>query len=192
MALALPSLAGTSETLSHLLDPEKIATIKNDRPANTRLYKILGHLESGRQNGENPATVVEKAIQLAGYGGTVAAEADKAAILRDREILAEFGCFTPGGLAELKKGQAPTIMKGEDAGDSVALDHVLPRAIVPELAGRFYNLQAIPSRKNSAKGAKIGQRELGLARSWRKRGLLSGAGLAAVEKAANVSAVPTI
>jgi len=65
----------------------------------------------------------------------------------------------------------------------VALDHVLPRAIVPELAARFYNLEAIPARQNLAKSAKIGEREVLLARRWAKDGLLSAEGLAAVEAA---------
>jgi hypothetical protein len=68
--------------------------------------------------------------------------------------------------------------------DGIALDYVLPRAVVPELAARFYNLEAIPAKANGRKGAKIGQRELDLARRWHREGLLSAAGLAAVEEAA--------
>lgn len=74
--------------------------------------------------------------------------------------------------------------EGGTCRDSVALDHVLPRSVVPELAARFYNLEAIPAKANLAKSAKIGQRELDLARRWQKAGLLSAAGLAAVEAAA--------
>jgi hypothetical protein len=86
-------------------------------------------------------------------------------------------------MAELRKGGSPTITKGPHAGDSVALDHVLPRAVVPKLAARFYNLEAIAAKANLAKSAKIGQRELDLARRWQREGLLSAAGLAAVEAA---------
>jgi hypothetical protein len=56
--------------------------------------------------------------------------------------------------------------------------------LVPELAARFYDLEAIPARVNLAKSAKIGKRELDLARRWNRDGLLSAAGLAAVEAAA--------
>jgi hypothetical protein len=87
-------------------------------------------------------------------------------------------------LAELKRGGSPTITKGPHAGDGIALDHVLPRAVVPELAARFYNLEAIPARLNLAKSAKIAPRELALARRWNREGLLSREGLAAVEAAA--------
>jgi len=87
-------------------------------------------------------------------------------------------------MAELRNCGSPTITKGKHAGDSVALDQVLPRAVVPELAARFYNLEAIPAKENLAKSAKIEERELLLARRWAKDGLLSAEGLAAVEIAA--------
>ena len=83
-------------------------------------------------------------------------------------------------MEKLKKGGSPTITKGEHAGDSIALDHVLPRAVVPELAARFYNLEAIPARENLEKSAKITQREVTLAQRWAKEGLLSAEGLQAV------------
>jgi len=52
---------------------------------------------------------------------------------------------------------------GEHAGDSIALDHILPIAVVPELAARFFNLDALPAKENQAKAARIGRRELDLA-----------------------------
>lgn len=68
----------------------------------------------------------------------------------------------------------PAITKGEHAGDTIALDcHVLPRAVGPELAARFYNLEAVPSRLNLAKSAKIGKREQDPARQWNREGMLS-------------------
>ena len=86
-------------------------------------------------------------------------------------------------VAELRKGYSPTITKGPEAGRGVHLDHILPVHITPELAARFYDLDAISDRENEAKGSKITKRELDLARRWNREGLLSAAGLAAVETA---------
>ena len=88
----------------------------------------------------------------------------------------------------MDRANRPTITKGPHTREGIALDHalpraVLPRAVVPELAARFYNLEAIPAKANLAKSAKIGQRELDPVRRWQKSGLLSAAGLAAVEAA---------
>ena len=126
---------------------------------------------------------MDTAQAAAGYGGTVRAAADKKAITWNRKRLEDFGCFTPEGMVELRKGNAPAITKGPYTGGEVALDHVLPVAVVPELTARFYNLEAIPAKENGSKGAKIGRRELELARRWHRDGLLSAAGLAAVEAA---------
>ncbi len=154
------------QILAPLLDPVKLATLKGDRPANARLYKILGWLETARQGGGDASSVLDTAQIAAGYAGTKAAHADKLAILWSRQQLENFGCFTPAGIGKLKKGGSPQITRGGHIGDFIALDHVLPRSVVPELAARFYNLEAIPARQNLAKSAKIGKRELELAQRW--------------------------
>lgn len=120
------------EILAPLLDPAKVATLKGERPANSRLYKVLGWLETARRAGGDPAAAIDTAQTVAGYAGTVGAKADKAAILWSRKKLEDFGCFTPDGIEKMKKGGAPAITQGGHKGDSVALDHVLPRAVVPE------------------------------------------------------------
>lgn len=187
-ALPLKAAPETAEDiakqiLAPLLDPAKVATLKGDRPANTRLYKVLYWLETARERGGEVFAVIDTAQKVAGYAGTPGGNADKLAISWSRQKLEDFGCFNAEGMAALRKGGSPKITKGQHAGDSVALDHVLPRAVVPELAARFYNLEAIPARENLAKSAKVGKRELELARRWNREGLLSAVGLAATESA---------
>lgn len=169
--------------LAPLLDPEKVATLKGDRPANARLYRILYWLETTRAAGGDAPRIIDEAQAAAGYANSPGAKADKQGILWSRAKLEEYGCFNVEGLEKLKKGGSPVITKGKHAGDNIALDHVLPRAVVPELAARFYNLEAIPSKENLKKSAKISKRELDLARRWRREGLLSEAGLKAIEEA---------
>lgn len=85
---------------------------------------------------------------------------------------------------KLKKGGSPSITKGENAGKKLAIDHVLPVALVPELAARFYNLEAFPASINLQKSADVGEREVKLAKRWHGAGLLSGKGLKAIERSA--------
>lgn len=175
-AAVLPLAAGepttpdgiAREIIAPLIDPAKVATLKGDRPANARLYRVLYWLETARRAGGNPPDIIAAAQASAGYAGTKGAEADKKAIVWSRQKLEGFGCFTPAGLAKLRKGGSPAITRGEHAGDKIALDHVLPRAIVPELAARFYNLEAIPSKVNAAKSADLTEREIKLARRWHR------------------------
>lgn len=193
LATALPTFAARQrpetpeaiarQILAPLLDPVKVATLKGDRPANQRLYKILHWLEIARQRGGDVPAIMDIAQAAAGYDGTPEARADKQAIIWSRAKLEEFGCFTQAGLDELRHGGSPTITQGPHAGESVALDHILPRSIVPELAGKFFNLEAITAKANRSKSAKITAREVELARRWNRDGLLSADGLAAVEPA---------
>ncbi len=168
------------QILAPLLEPAKVATLKGDRPANPRLYKVLYWLETARELGGDVGTVIGTAQAVTGSGGTTAAKADMLAIISNRAKLQNFGCLTADGMEKLRKGGSPEITKGEHAGDFIALDHILPRSVVPELAARFFNLEALPARVNLAKSAKIGQRELNLARQWNHAGLLSAQGLQAV------------
>jgi hypothetical protein len=185
-AVAEPSApdAIAREILAPLLDPAKVDTLKGDRPINARLYRVFYWLETARRAGGKPAEVLDAAQAAAHYAGTARANADQQCIIWSASRLQSFGCFTPAGMARLRKGGSPTITTGPHASESIALDHVLPVSIVPELAARFYNLEAIPAGANLSKSNKIGKRELELARRWHRKGLLSAVGLETVASAA--------
>jgi hypothetical protein len=80
----------------------------------------------------------------------------------------------------LRRGLAPTITQGPYAGDIIHVDHIIPRAVAPELDLRLYNLEFMPSKLNLGKGAKIGVRQKQLATTWLAQGLLSRKGFDAV------------
>jgi hypothetical protein len=166
--------------LSPLISPAKIDTLTADRAANPRLRKIAYWLETARRNGQDVAAVIDQAQRGAGYSATVRAEVEKAALLRNLMILERLGCLTEEGMTKLRKGNAPTITRGPYAGDVVEVDHIIPRAVAPELDYKLYNLEFMPGRMNREKSAKIGQRQVALARQWAAQGLLSQRGLAAV------------
>lgn len=172
-----------TRVLAPLLGPVKIATLKGDRPVNARLYRILGWLETARLAGGELTEVIDTAQGVAGHQGTTVALMDRAALCRSWRQLEQFGCFTPEGIAALKKGRSPKINRGLHAGDTVHLDHILPRSVVLELDASFHNLRPVPSRMNRAKAAKVGPAELELARRWHRKGILSEMGLQAVEQA---------
>jgi hypothetical protein len=54
--------------------------------------------------------------------------------------------------------------------------------VVPELDNVIANLELMPLKMNEGKNAKIGARQVDLARKLHKAGLLSSEGLKAVEK----------
>jgi hypothetical protein len=101
-------------------------------------------------------------------------------LIRNLTILEGLGCLDDDGMAKLRKGNAPTITKGPYAGEIVMGDHIIPRSVTPELDNALFNLEFIPLTLNQRKSAKVGQRQIDLARRWHKVGLLSDEGLRAV------------
>ncbi len=53
------------------------------------------------------------------------------------------------------------------------MDHIIPRAVCPELDNVIANLELMPLRMNESKNAKVGERQLSLAKTFRAAGLLS-------------------
>ena len=171
------------EIIAPLIDPAKIATLKGKRAANRRLRLVCYHLEMARRNGHDPAEVIRKAQVALRMADTPRAEAVKASLLRNLDILTKLGCLDDAGMGKLRTGNAPTVTKGPYAGDIASVDHIIPRSIVEELDEKLFNLEFMPSRMNSKKGNKVTLRQIQLARRWHREKLLSAAGLAAVERA---------
>jgi hypothetical protein len=64
--------------------------------------------------------------------------------------------------------------------DQLSVDHIIPRAVCPELDNLIANLELMPQRANASKNAKIGSRQVQKAEELRRAALLSKEGLAKV------------
>jgi hypothetical protein len=67
------------------------------------------------------------------------------------------------------------------------VDHIIPRAVCPELDNVIANLELMPMRMNSGKSDRVGSRQRDMARNFHKARLLSEKGLKAVEAAGKVT-----
>ena len=170
-----------AEILAALTDPEKLDSLKGKRAATPRLRKSCYGLEAARREGLEPAGLIEAAQRENGSHGTKRAELLKESLLRNRTILERLGCLDEAGMAKLRKGNAPTITKGPYAGELATGDHIIPRSVCPELDNKLFNLEFMPETLNQKKAAKVGDRQLQLARKWQRLGVLSEVGLRAVE-----------
>ena len=178
-AQALAAQADHAQHIASLIDPAKLATL-GKRGANTRVQKAVYWLAAARKEGEKPAKVLDRAVTLAGYKNSDAAKLTKDALLRNLDIAEKLGCFNATGLAEMRRGKAPTVMKGPYKGDELSVDHIIPRAVVPELDNVIANLELMPLRMNESKNAKIGDRQRDMAKKFYQAGLLSRKGVEAV------------
>ena len=160
------------EAIANLADPDKLATL-GERGANPRVQKITYWLATARAEGHDPGTVADAALARFGWKGTPKGELTKAAMIRNVTIAERLGCLDPAGLADMKRGQSPTIQRGPYAGDELSVDHIIPRAVVPELDNVIANLELMPLRMNRAKGAGIGDRQRDMARRFKAAGLMT-------------------
>jgi hypothetical protein len=171
-ASPLPTQAEAIEALSSLADPAKLATV-GERGANPRMHKIIYWLAVVRQNGGKLDVALDTAFATFGWKGTLKGEETKLTLLRNFARAENLGCFNPEGLAGMRRGNAPIIRRGEWFGDKINIDHVLPRAKVPELDNVLANLEYMPSRMNAEKSDKIGDREITMARRFVAAGLIA-------------------
>jgi hypothetical protein len=178
-AQALAAQADYAQHIASLIDPAKLATL-GKRGANTRVQKAVYWLEAARKEGEKPAKVLDRAVALAGYKNSDAARLTKDSLLRNLDIAQKLGFLDEAGLAEMRRGKAATVRKGPYKGDELSVDHIVPRAVVPELDNVIANLELMPLRINESKNDKIGDRQRDMAKKFFQAGLLSKQGLEAV------------
>ncbi len=81
------------EVIAPLINPAKVATLKGDRPANARLYKVLYWLETARRDGATVGDVIDKAQAHLQIEKTKGAAADRKALLWAHDRLEKYGCF---------------------------------------------------------------------------------------------------
>ena len=168
------------EALVNLCDPAKIATITAERGANPRVRKICYWLEMARQDGRDPSNEMREVMVAVGWGGSAKGNLTSDAMVRNRVIAERLGCLDEAGMADLRRGKAPTIRTGPYTGDKLSVDHILPRAVCLELDTSLANLELMPMRMNSSKSDSIGERQVDMARKFHAAGLLSQSGLDAV------------
>jgi hypothetical protein len=178
------AFAGTVEEyaskVAPLIDPAKLATLR-ERGANPRVQKYVAQMADAKLARIAPEKVAARAVEMVGMKGE-AAKLTVDAMVRNLTIAERLGCVDAAGLTDMHKGQSPTVRRGPYKGDELSVDHIIPRAVVPELDNVIANLELLPLKVNERKNAKIGQRQIDLSRKLNHAGLLSQSGLQAVRK----------
>lgn len=177
------SSSATAEILASLTDPAKLDTLKGKRAATPRLRKSCYWVEAARREGQDPVKLIESAQRINGSYGTKRAKMLVEALTRNRTILERLGCLDEAGMGKLRKGNAPTITKGPYAGELATGDHVIPRSVCPALDNAIVNLEFLPATLNQNKGAKVGDRQVALARKFHAAGIIDASALAAIKAA---------
>ncbi len=139
-------------------DPAKLATLKGNRAANPRFQRCIYWLAYAEKQDREPATVLDEAAKLNKTAGTPYAGFLRWGLLENLKIAKELGLLTPEGMVELRQGKSATITKGQYSGQEAEADHVIPRAVCPELQNQVMNLELLPASLNRAKSDKVTER----------------------------------
>jgi hypothetical protein len=110
--------------LAALINPSKLATL-GKRGANPRILKAVAMMEEARRNGCQVSIVASNAVAQAGYTNALLAQLTRDGLVRNHDIAAKLGVLNPAGLADMRKGQSPTIRLGPYAGDELAGEGLL-------------------------------------------------------------------
>ncbi|MFZ9938454.1 MAG: hypothetical protein ACO3JG_15560 [Luteolibacter sp.] len=170
-----PVASDPSTLIEPLIEPAKLATL-GERGANPRIQKITAILWDAKQKGHDPATVADKAVARIGWAGTEKGRLTAAAMVRNLTILERLGGTTPEDLADMRRGKTADVRLGPYAGEIISVDHIIPKAVAPELDKVIANLELMPLSVNQRKGDKVTQRQVALAKDLHKAGLLSDEG----------------
>ncbi len=165
-----------AELIKPLIEPAKLATLK-ERGANQRVQKITAILWKAKQAGQDPAKVAEKAVGLIGWGTTPKGELTASAMVRNLTIAEKLGATTPQDIDDMSKGKTGDVRNGPYSGQLLSVDHIIPRAVAPELDNVIANLELMPLSLNMSKNDKVTARQADLARKLNAAGLLSEEGL---------------
>ena len=147
-----------TQAIAAQTDPAKLATLKGQRAANPRLQKCIYWLAYAEEQYREPATVLDEAAKLNKTAGTPYAGFLRWGLLENLKIAKELGLLTPEGMAELRRGKSAAITKGLYEGQEAEADHVIPRAVCPELQNQVMNLELLPASLNRAKSDKVTER----------------------------------
>jgi hypothetical protein len=109
--------------------------------------------------------------------GTEKGRLTAAAMVRNLTIIESLGSIEPEDLRDMRHGRTATVRKGPYAGEILSVDHIIPRAVAPELDNVIANLELLPLSLNQKKNDTIGDRQISLAKAFHDAGLLSDAGL---------------
>jgi hypothetical protein len=176
--------------IAPLINPAKLATL-GKRGANQRLQKAEAILWQSKHAGHDPQGVAADAVRRIGWDGTDKGELTVDSLLRNLTILERLGSTTTADIGNMRHGMAPTVRRGPYENDILSVDHIIPRSVCPELDNVIANLEFMPLAINREKSARIGLRQIDVARRLRAAGLLTKSGLRSVLTTGEAHCSPT-
>ena len=101
MGVVLEAMAVPAKAIASLTGPAKLATLKGERAADSRLQKCVYWLAYAEGQGQKPEAVLNESAKLKKTAGTPYAGFVSWGFLENLKIAKELGLLTPEGMAWL-------------------------------------------------------------------------------------------
>src|ERR1051325_3051543 len=118
-------MSGVLESAPHLAE---VCAVEIRSP----LVGILREQTEFQRRGDLGGQGGERLGRAAALATNATAKLTKDALLRNLDIADKLGCLDDPGLAQMRGGKAPTVRRGPYKGDQSSVDHIIPRAVLPE------------------------------------------------------------
>ena len=168
------------DKIGPLIDPAKLDKLGESRTAMPRLYEVCYWLEMARREELDVNALIREAqADTRNFKPARAAEQSES-LIRNFATLEKLGCLDESGMDKLRRGQAPTITQGPNAGETMTGTNIIRRSVCPELGNCLFNLEFSETLTEKTSN-QISQRQIDLAKKWHGMRLLSEDGLDAIE-----------
>ncbi len=179
--MARPITAETVVTaISSLTDPAKIATLSSDNACNSRLNKCVYWVHQAEVLGLDLPSTLSRAVSNYEDTDQHRALTIKSLLINHRRM-DRAGCYTAENLVQLRKGRAAVITRGAHIGQTMEVDHIVPKSLVPSLAKDFANLRFTPFEVNRTKSDTIRAQQLRAVKIFVREGLIPESAVARIE-----------
>lgn len=142
-----------------------------DREANDVLLMTVAVLVEAENAGVNLREVLRRA-ELVNNTPVNYSDLLTESLLRNVKIARELELDTPKNLALMSEGKSPIVGAGPYAGEKAEVDHIVPKALAPDLDNLLINLELMPRTLNREKSDKVTERGAQMAKRFFEAGVM--------------------
>ena len=165
------ALDDTVSVVAPLVEYRDLYESGRDREANDVLLKTVAALVRADDAGIDLRDVLRRAERI-NNTPTNYSDLLTESLLRNVKIARELELDAPENLARMEEGRSPIVGRGPYAGEKAEVDHIVPRALAPDLDNLLINLELMPMTLNRRKSDKVTERAASMAKRFFDAGVM--------------------
>lgn len=165
-----------------LIEYRELYESGRDREANDILLRSVAALVNAENDGVNLRELLRRA-ELINNTPVNYSDLLTEALLRNVKIARELELDTLENLRRMQEGRSPIVNTGPYRGEKAEVDHIVPKALAPDLDNLLINLELMPMTLNRKKSDKVTPRSAAMAKRFFEAGVMTAESYARVSEA---------